>query len=186
MKGDYMSRKATVNTEPVKDESMIATENVADEKPIVPKEVDPNTYVTVLNGFQGRLIYISPKTGEKFVWDSFGDEQEIELRELRNARSSAKTFYEKNWFMFDKDNQWVIDYLGVGRFYKNAIPVDGFDDIFKLPPDKIKGRISKISEGQKQSVIYRAKQLIGSGDIDSLKVIAALEDALGTELIEKG
>jgi hypothetical protein len=88
--------------------------------------------------------------------------------------------------MFDKDNQWVIDYLGVGRFYKNALPVDGFDDIFKLPPDKIKGRISKISEGQKQSVVYRAKQLIGSGDIDSLKVIAALEDALGTELIEKG
>ena len=28
-----------------------------DKKPLIPKDVDPNQYVTVRNGFQGRLVY---------------------------------------------------------------------------------------------------------------------------------
>lgn len=176
-----MARKATTNTTAVDNGEQKIEEAVT----IIPKDIDLSMYITVLNGFQGRLIYISQKTGEKYVWDSFGDEQEIDLRELRNARSSAKTFYEKNWFMFDKNNEWVIDYLGLNKYYKNSVPVDGFDDIFKLPTNKVKERIEKIPEGQKQSVVYRAKQLIERGEIDSLKLIAALEEALGVELIEK-
>ena len=38
--------------------------------------LDPNTVVTVRNGFNGTLIYKSRKTGEKFVWDGFGAEQD--------------------------------------------------------------------------------------------------------------
>jgi hypothetical protein len=33
--------------------------------------------------------------------------------------------------------------------------------------------------------MYRSKDLIASGEIDSRKVIAALEEALGIDLIEK-
>ncbi len=39
-------------------------------------------YVKVLNGTQGKLIYKSGKTGERFEWDSFGSDQEMTLREL--------------------------------------------------------------------------------------------------------
>ena len=155
------------------------------EKPVVPKDVDPGTIVTVTNGFQGRLVYISPRTRERFVWEKFGDEQDMEIRELRNAKSSSKAFFEKNWFMFDKENEWVIDYLGLKRYYKNAIRLDDFDSIFDKTPAKIKDIIGKLSDGQKRSVSYRARQLVINKEIDSLKTIAALEEALGTELIEK-
>ena len=53
------------------------------KKAMIPKEVDPNQYVTVRNGFQGRLVYKSKRTGERFVWDSFGAEQDMELSELK-------------------------------------------------------------------------------------------------------
>ena len=39
--------------------------------------------------------------------------------------------------------------------------------------------------GQKKSVAYRASELVASGEIDSLKLISALEDALGIDLTEK-
>lgn len=156
-----------------------------ENKPIVPKDVDPSTIVIVKNGFQGRLVYVSPRTHERFVWDSFGDEQEIELRELRNAKSSAKAFYANNWFMFDEDNKWVIPYLGLTNYYKNAIDIDDFDELFKLPVNKLKDAIDKLSKGQKKSVAYRARQLVIDKEIDSLKTIDALEEALGIELIEK-
>lgn len=155
-------------------------------KPIIPKDIDPNQYITVRNGFQGRLIYVSKKTGEIFEWDGFGEEQEMELRELRAAKNSYnKAFYINNWFMFNPEDDWVIDYLGVRQFYKNAISVDDFDDIFDLPANELKKKINSLPEGQKKSVEYRARVLIGEHKIDSLKQISVLEDALGIELIEK-
>lgn len=156
-----------------------------DSKPIIPKDVSPNTIVSVRNGFQGRLVYISPRTHEKFVWERFGDEQDMELRDIRNAKSSSKVFFEKNWFMFDEENEWVIPYLGLSRYYKNAIKLEDFDEIFSESPAKIKDIISKLSSGQKKSVSYRARQLVMDKEIDSLKTISALEEALGTDLIEK-
>lgn len=164
-------------------EQAFTESETAKEKHIIPKDVDPTQYVVVRNGFQGRLVYKSRKTGETYVWDSFGDEQEMELRELRNAKNSYKKFFINNWFMFDED--WIVDYLGVKQYYKNAISVDSFDNLFTLTPVDIENKIALLSDGQKKSVAYRAKELISTQQIDSLKVIASLESALGIELTEK-
>lgn len=161
--------------------------DVVEEKaaPIVVKEIDPNQIIVVRSGFHGRLVYKSPRTREKFVWGEFGADQEMELRELRNAKSANKIYFENNWFMFDEEFEWVISYLGLTQYYKNALPIDGFDSLFKKTPSEIEKAIYKLSKGQKKSVGYRAKQLIAEGKIDSNKAIAALEKALGVELIER-
>lgn len=150
---------------------------------ITPKDIDSAQYVIVRNGFQGKLVYRSRRTGEMFIWEEFGAEQEMELRELRNAKNSYKKFFINNWFMFDED--WIVDYLGVRQYYKNAIPIDSFDDIFELAPNALAEKIEKLSDGQKKSVAYRAKELIAESKIDSLSVINTLEKALGIELIER-
>ena len=155
----------------------------AEAKPIVLRDIDPEQYVIVRNGFHGKLIYKSSRTGERFVWDEFGSEQEMQLRELRNAKNTSKKFFINNWFMFDED--WIIDYLGVRQLYKNAIRIENFDDVFKKSPSELKKLIAGMSVGQKKSLKYRAMELITSGDIDSRKTIAALEEALGIDLIEK-
>ena len=49
---------------------------------------------------------------------------------------------------------------------------------------EIERAVSKLSDGQKKSIAYRAKQLIASGGIDSNKTIATLEKCLGVELVE--
>lgn len=152
-------------------------------KPIVPKDIDPEQYVTVRNGFQGRLVYVSKHTGERFIWDQFGAEQEMELRELKNAKNSYKKFFENNWFMFDED--WIVDYLGVQRFYRNAVRIEDFDEIFQKDAKTIYEIISDMSDGQKKSVAYRARVLIADGAIDSNKAITALEESLGVELVER-
>ena len=175
--------KTTTKKPAVADDSV----EMVKEEParIVPKEIDPNQYITVRNGFHGTLVYKSRKTGEVFIWDSFGSEQEIELSELRNARNSSKAFFINNWFMFDEDYSWVIDYLGMRQYYKHSLTIDAFDDIFKQTPAQIKKTIAELSDGQKKTVAYRASELIANGEIDSRKVITALEEALGIQLIEK-
>jgi uncharacterized protein YozE (UPF0346 family) len=152
---------------------------------LIPKDIDTSQLIPVYNGFQGRLIYKSVRTHETFVWDTFGDMQEIELRELRSAKSSAKTFFQNNWFMFSDDYAWVIDYLGVKASYKHAISLEQFDDLFKKSSADIEKTVSKLSPGQKKSVAYRARQLILTEEIDSRKTISALEKSLGETLIER-
>lgn len=149
----------------------------------VKKDLDPNMYVVVKNGFNGTLVYKSKKTGERFIWQAFGDEQEMELSELKSARNSSKAFFTNNWFLFDDPE--VIDWLGMSQYYKHALNSKSFDKLFELSPDEIKHSISELSDGQKKSVAFRAKQLIADGVIDSIKVITALEDSLSVELIER-
>ena len=176
---------ASTNTRAKKvgDTEAAAAETKETKKPIVPKEIDVNQLITVRNGFQGKLSYRSKRTGEKFVWSEFGDEQEMELRELKAAKNTYKKFFTENWFMFTED--WVPEYLGVTKFYKNSLSIENFDDVFDLPPEKLKKRVELLSKGQKKSLAYRARVLIADGEIDSLKKIAVLEEALGTELTEK-
>lgn len=149
----------------------------------VKKNLDPNMIITVKNGFQGRLVYKSKRTQEKFEWDAFGDEQDMELQELKNAKNASKSFFLNNWFLIDDPE--VLEYLGVSQYYKYALNFDSFDDLFSKKPNEIKETISHLSVGQKKSVAYRAKQLIADGVIDSIKVINALEESLSIELIDR-
>ena len=172
--------KRTTATESIESKQV---QQEAEKKPLVPKDIDPSQYVTVRNGFQGRLVYKSKRTGERFVWDSFGAEQDMELSELRNARNSNKKYFINNWFMFDEP--WIVDYLGMGKYYRFAISLQDFDKLFTKPASEIEKTIANLSDGQKQSVAYRAKQLISEGGIDSNRLIATLEKCLGIELIER-
>lgn len=153
--------------------------------PAKEKQVDMNMYIPVINGSHGKLVYISRHTNEKFVWDEFGAEQDMQLLELKSAKSSAKDFFINNWFMFKPEDAWVINYLGLDQYYKNAIGIDGFDNLFASSPAAIKSRIAKLSAGQKDSVAVRARQLMADGEIDSNKVIKALEESLGINLTDK-
>lgn len=174
-----------VNEELAQEQAQTVAETMPDvtEKPLIPKEVDPNQIVTVRNGFQGRLVYKSKRTGERWSWEGFGAEQDMELSELKNARNSNKKYFINNWFMFDEE--WIVDYLGMRQYYRFAIPIQDFDKLFEKPVSEIEKVVSNLSDGQRKSVAYRAKQLIADGSIDSNKLIAALEKFLGTELVER-
>lgn len=165
-----------------KEAAQSVTETANEKQVFVPKGIDPHQIVTVRNGFQGRLVYRSPKTGERFVWESFGAEQDMEIGELRNAKSANKKYFINNWFMFDES--WIPDYIGMAQYYKFAIPIADFDKFFEKSAAELEKAVSKLSEGQKQSVAYRARQLIADGTIDSNKAIASLEKSLGIELVE--
>lgn len=174
---------AVVDTAASASETSTHTEPVAAKKYKVRKEIPLNTIVPVVNGFNGMLIYDSPRTNEHFVWEEFGSEQDMELQELKNARNSYRSFFENNWFLISDPE--IIEYLGVEKYYKNALTFENFDDIYDLSPKEIEDRVSKLSDGQKATVRYRAKQLINDGVIDSIKTITALEKSLGVELIER-
>lgn len=182
-KDDTKNIVKTPAAQPVQDVKEETVEPEVKQTYKVKNTLTPNTFVTVKNGFSGRLVYKSSRTNEKFVWEEFGSEQDMELQELKNAKSAHKTYFEKNWFLFDDPE--VISYLGVEKFYASALSFEEFEDLFAYSPDDVKDRIATIPDGQRQSLIYKAKQMIADGTIDSMKMVNALEESLGVELIER-
>lgn len=182
------SRKTTKTKSSQKTTSSTSsTSSISTEKksPIIKKrvELDPNLIITVKNGFQGTLIYKSKKTGERFVWESFGDEQDIELSELKSAKNSYKSFFINNWFLIEDPD--VIEYLGVEQYYKNALTFEEFESLFSLSSEEIEEKISRLSKGQKESIAFRARKLIANDEIDSNATIRTLEKCLSLELAER-
>ena len=147
---------------------------------IKPRKLDPEMYVVVRNGYPGLLVYKSTKTGERFRFEGFGDEHEIELQELKKAKNEFKDFFINNWFLIDDPE--VIEYLGVGQYYKDAFTYEEFEELADMTAEEVAARIRQISDGQKLAVTRYAQQLIRDGRIDSVRVIRALEDGLGVKL----
>lgn len=177
--------KKAVESEPVVATATAEVSAPTDEKVSyrVKKDLSPNMMVTVKNGFNGTLVYKSKRTGEVFVWDSFGSEQEMELQDLKSAKNTYKAFFINNWFLFDDPE--IIEWLGMSQYYKHALNTESFNELFSSTPEEIKKTVSKLSDGQKKSAAFRAKQLIQEGEIDSIKIINALEESLSVELIER-
>lgn len=176
-------RTAEEGTQSPGSENNEVNAEISKQAPLIAKDIDLRQTVTVRNGFQGLLVYKDKRTGMDYRWEEFGDEQDIELGDLRNARGNAKKFFENNWFLFDEE--WIPDYLGVSRYYKNALKLEDFDTMFEKPVDEIEKIISGLSKGQRKSVAYRARQLIADGTIDSRKTVSVLEKCLNVDLVEK-
>lgn len=177
-----MPRKA--RTEEITEEAAVTAQEPQKVAPVAArKSFAPDDIVTVRNGFQGMLVYRSSKTGERFVWDEFGSEQDMEFSELKNARSASKKYFINNWWMFDDPD--VVEQLGMTQYYKAALRLDDFDKLFEKTPEQIEKVVSKLSIGQKKSLAYRAKQLVAENKIDSNRAIQALERSLGVELVER-
>lgn len=173
-------RKAKPAVEPAAEPAA----ELAAAKPIAVKkrELRPDEYVTIRSGFDGKLILKSTRTGEKFIFAGFGDEHDIELQDLRKMKNTAKGLFENNWILIDDPD--VIEYLGVGEYYRNALKYDEFDDIAKMSAAEIAERMKLVSAGQKETIAHHARRMVADGRIDSMKAIAALEEGLGVQLIE--
>lgn len=107
-----MSEKTTL-TESTPEEKAPETEAAEPKKKAA---LTDKSFVSVKNGFSGELIYKSARTGEVYRWEKEGEEAEMPMSELKLAKSTAKGFFEKRWFLFDDSR--VPKYLGVEQFYK--------------------------------------------------------------------
>ena len=136
----------------------------------------------VKNGTSGELVYIAPRTGVTYIFDSFGDEQEIPFGELKATRmGNYATFFKRQWFLID--DQEVIKQLGIEKYYKDQLSYNELNEIFNLSKEDIVERVKNISEYQRDTLGYLTVKKIKNNEINDLNVIRSLEDVLHTKLI---
>jgi hypothetical protein len=146
----------------------------------VREQRDLNELVSVRNNLHSKLIYPSKiYVGNEFEWNEFGEENFLELRDLVSMRNSYPTYFRDCWVMVDDD---ILEYLGVKKYYENAINMENFDSIFNMKPDKLRETLIDLPTSMKSSVAQRAMQLKSEGLIDSVKILKVLSETLQFDL----
>lgn len=175
-----MARRATTKAAAPK----TTTAKTPVEQPVVSTaEITNETMVECRSGVSGNLIYKSSlNPGYVVEWNSLGEIQEMEYRELVSMRGNQRRFFEENWILID--DPAVIKKLGVERYYKNSLTSDDFEDVFTMSADDIKEIVPTLPGGTKDAIASEAKKKIESGELDSRSAIKALEDSLDVELEE--
>lgn len=161
-----------------------AEDIVAEEKP-KPKrkkkiEIDRNEMIACRSTTGGKLIYISSRSGDKYIWRDYGAVEYIDMGELLTMKSSQPTFLENVRFVVDDEE--AATFLGLDRVYENMIQLDDIKSLFDKPATELGDILSKLPAGLKATVASKAREALENGSLDSRSVIKTIEDKLDVSL----
>ena len=179
----------SIDIESSLEKSAVTEENVAADisniKGVVfqaKKEIPLDALVYVKNLTGGKLIYKNPRTGYTYIWNEYGEEVPIEMRELINMKNANQAFFTENWIQMDIA---VLRDLHMDNYYKDFVSYEDIENLITKDADKIIDKLKNASLTIKNSVGIRALQLIEEKKLTDINVIRALEEVLGCELTER-
>ena len=170
----------------VENEEIIETEVVEEVKP-TPKKVnkpkhEPNEYIPCRSVRFGELILIGPKTRIPYRWANEGDVAEVEFQDLMAWKSLRhKYLFEPMIIIEDEElvEEWNVE---LGKLYSELQNID-VKALFKLPQRQFVAQLKKLTPGLKSTVQNMAYAMIQDGTLYDLRIIKAIDETLGTELM---
>jgi hypothetical protein len=175
------TKKSTVETEEI-----IETE-VAEEVKPTPKKAnkpkhDPNELILCRSVRFGELRLIGPKTRMPYSWANEGDVREVEYQDLVSWRAlHSRYLFDPMIIIEDEDivEEWKAD---LGDMYEQLQAID-IKALFKLPYRQFVAQLKTLPAGMKTTVQNMAYSMIQDGTLYDLRIIKAIDETLGTELI---
>lgn len=184
------TKKATASAPKTAPAAEVQKEPVAAPKSTVPK-LDDSTLVIVKSNVFGELLYINPRTGDRFIWKDCGDVQDLSVGDIRAMKGTQRVFFENQWVVLagideagyeDVSVEDIYKSLMLSQYYKNIVDPDNYTEIFSWSLDKMKAVVNTMSSASKMNLVVAANTCIANGTLDSLKKIRTLEECLGCEL----
>lgn len=142
--------------------------------------LDESLLVPVVSRVKGGLTYKSSRTHQIYRFDEFGDEQVMELSELRTMLSSQRSFLQRGWLeILDEE---IVQYLNIEKFQTNIITDDDIEILFMSTPDEVKEVLNGATTNTKRVVFGFAREKYINGELTNIHLIKAIEDSLDEKL----
>lgn len=163
----------------------IRQEAISETKKTYQKEsIDRHRQVPVMNLTNGKLIYISKKSGAQWSWTSYGDIDTIDFFELQTMRTSSKSFiYDPLLMILDEE---VVEYLGLKNLYDDIVNIENLDEIFDMNNNDFKAMIEKLPKTFIVSIVSKAREKDKDGTLDSRWKVKYLNEKFKTDIGERG
>lgn len=129
----------------------------------------------------GDLWYDGPKSHTTHNWVDYGDENEVEYRDLAaSVRSRSKYIFGPLFVIEDED--FVNEFPQLKKFYEEQYTVDDLKSVLDLSVNDMIATLQTLPQSAVNSLKSIASTMIVNGQLDSVKKIKALDDFFGTEL----
>ena len=142
---------------------------------------DPNELITCRSVRFGELRLIGPKTRMPYSWANEGDFRDVEYQDLVSWKALGSPYLFAPMIIIEDEDlveEWKADF---GKLYEGIQEID-LKAMFKLPERQFIAQLKKLPEGMKPTVQNMAYTMIQNRTIDSLRIIDAIDEILGTEL----
>lgn len=156
-------------------------------------KLDDAVTLLVTSNVFGELIYQNHKTGDEYRWKDLGDTQSLYVSDIRAMKITQKRFLEDNWIVItgienpeeelaSLEIPALYEALQIAQYYRLPVNQEELDQIFALPNEALRTRLTNLSTTMKETIIIRANELIREGILDSISKVRVLEEVLNTEL----
>ncbi len=125
-----------------------------------------------LDGIKSKNIY---------RWVEYGDEAEIEYRDLVAMVRSRSNYIFSPMFIIE-DEDFIREFPQLKEFYSEQYTVSDLKGILDLPVTKMIAAIKTLPSGAVSSLKNIASTQVANGQLDSVRKIKALDELFGTEL----
>ena len=143
---------------------------------------DPSELISCRSVRFGELRLIGPKTRMPYSWANEGDYRDVEYQDLVSWKALHSPYlYEPMIIIEDEDirEEWYAD---LGKLYDELEEVD-LKAMFKMPMRQFVSQLKKLPDGMKTTVQNMAYAGIKDGTLYDLRIIKAIDEHLGTELM---
>lgn len=189
-----MSTKYTKKTETPEKEVEVVEDVKKDEEvkevkpvkkntaPVKKKKVfDASEGVMCRSIVTGGLFLEGSKTKMPYKWNNYGDETEVEYRDLVALVREQSGYIYKPFFIIE-DEDFIEEFPQLKKFYSENYSIKELSAILELPVDEMIKTISTLPKGAVDSLKKIAANQVSLGQIDSVRKIRALDDFFGTDL----
>ena len=156
--------------------------DVQKEKPAPKrKRFDPSDGVVCRSVTQGGLFMDGLKTQILYKWDDYGDEVDVEYRDLAAAVKN-KSPYIFNPYIIVDDESFVEEFPQLKKFYTESYTTRDLKDILSLPPNEMISKMKVLPKGALETLKNIASTQVATGKLDSVKKIKILDEFFDTDL----
>lgn len=147
-------------------------------------EIDRHRLVPVMNMTNGKLIYVSKKTGAKWVWASYGDVDEIEFYELQSMKTSYKGFINDPMLLILDDE--VVKYMGLESTYETILKYEDLEALFRMNNNDFKELVDNAPKAITVAIVSRAREKLEDESLESVWKVKYLNEKFNLQLGQRG
>lgn len=157
----------------------VNTEVIEDKKN--KKTFDPEDGILCRSVTVGGLWLDGVKSKNVYRWVSYGDETEVEYRDLVSMVRSKSKYIFAPFFVID-DEDFIDEFRELKKFYSEQYTVEDLKGVLDLRESDMIATIKTLPSTAQNTLKSMASTMIANGELDSLRKIRALDEYFGTEL----
>lgn len=152
---------------------------------VVDEEIDSDTEILVISMYRGTLVLSTEPNGSgvQYVFDEFGEEQDIPFGDLKDICKNMRRFAQEGYFYIA--NESAVKKLRLTSSYGRMLPFEDMAELESKPYDVVIELYKLASPLQKDEIIDLYLEKYRSGKEVDTNVLRGIGELIGRDLLER-